>query len=249
MKKQSWLLCMCMVVLQMAGRSQNATEIVRKADEKLRGNTSETEMTIQIVRPTWNREMQMKSWSKGDDYALILITSPTKDAGTVFLKRNTEVWNWVPSIERNVKLPPSMMSQSWMGTDFTNDDLVKEMSVVNDYTHRIIKEENLLNRACWQIEMIPKPGTAIVWGKVLVWIDKTDYMQLKAEYYDEEGFLVNSMVASEIKTLGGKILPSKMEMIPADKPGNKTVLIYNAIHFEVPIADNFFTVDNMRKVK
>lgn len=249
MIKQFFILTIFCVGLQLISSSQNATEIVQKADAKLRGNTSTSEMTIQIVRPTWSREMQLKSWSKGDDYAMILITAPSKDAGTVFLKRSAEVWNWVPSIERNVKLPPSMMSQSWMGTDFTNDDLVKEMSVVEDYTHKIIKEENVLNRACWKIEMIPNSGAAIVWGKVFVWIDKTDYMQLKAEYYDEDGFLVNSMIASEIKTLGGKTIPSKMEMIPADKPGNKTVMIYNAITFEIPISDSFFTVDNMRKVK
>ncbi|MFN3939762.1 MAG: outer membrane lipoprotein-sorting protein, partial [Chitinophagales bacterium] len=124
MTKKLFILFIFLWGLQLIGKCQSAVEIVQKADAKMRGNTSTSEITIQIVRPTWSREMQLKSWSKGDEFALLLITAPPKDAGTVFLKRNTEVWNWVPSIERNVKLPPSMMSQSWMGTDFTNEDLV-----------------------------------------------------------------------------------------------------------------------------
>jgi outer membrane lipoprotein-sorting protein len=115
--------------------AQDAIEIVKKADEKMRGKTSQAEMTIKTTRPTWTREMTVKTWIKGNDYAMILIQAPARDKGTVFLKRKKEVWNWLPTVERSIKLPPSMMSQSWMGTDFTNDDLVKESSIVEDYTH------------------------------------------------------------------------------------------------------------------
>jgi outer membrane lipoprotein-sorting protein len=232
-----------------SGFSQEARDIVRKADERVRGLSSEANMTIQIVRPTWSREMSMKTWSKGNDLAMILITSPVKDKGTVFLKRKKEVWNWIPSIERNIKLPPSMMSQSWMGTDFTNDDLVKEASVVEDYHHSIIGEEEIDSRMCYKIQMIPKPEASIVWGKVILWIDKKDLLIMKAEYYDEENILINTMIAGDAKMLGGKLLPSRMEMIPAEKKGNKTVLIYNSLLFDKPIDESFFSSQNMQKVK
>lgn len=227
----------------------DAGEIIRRADEKMRGNTSFSVITIQTVRPTWTREMKVKVWTKGTDYALILVTSPEREKGNVFLKRDKEVWNWVPSIERVVKLPPSMMSQSWMGTDFTNDDLVKESSVTEDYSHKYIGDSAIGGRSCYKIEMTPKPEAAIVWGKVTVWVDKTDYMQLRSEFYDEDGALVNVMLGSEIKTLGGKLLPSKLEMLPVDKPGNKTVLIYESLQFDTPVDDDFFSIQNMKTVK
>ena len=118
--------------------SLSADEIVSQAENKLRGESSYSEMSMQIVRPDWTREMKMKSWSLGDEFALILITEPARDAGTAFLKRKNEIWNWQPTIERVVKLPPSMMSQSWMGSDFTNDDLVQESSRVKDFSHTLI---------------------------------------------------------------------------------------------------------------
>ena len=131
------------------GYGQDAKEIIRKADEKRRGDKASTSLTISIIRPTWTREMDVKSWSFGTEYSLILITSPARDKGTVFLKRDKEIWNWIPSIERNVKLPPSMMMQSWMGSDFTNDDLIKESSIVNDYTHKVLGDSMILGRDCW----------------------------------------------------------------------------------------------------
>lgn len=227
----------------------DAKEIVRKAEDKMRGNTSISVITIQTVRPTWTREMKVKAWTKGTQYALILVTSPQREQGNVFLKREKEVWNWVPSIERVVKLPPSMMSQSWMGTDFTNDDLVKESSVTDDYTHKLLGDSVVDGRNCYRIQMIPKPDAAIVWGKVIAWIDKKDYLQLRTEFYDEDGTLVNVMRSSEIKLLGGKLLPSKIEMLPQDKQGNKTVLIYESLQFDTPIEDNFFSIQNMKTVK
>lgn len=227
----------------------SARDIVRKVDENMRGKTSLADITIRIVRPTWSREMNMKSWSKGDDYSMILINSPAKEKGTVFLKRIKEVWNWIPSIERNIKLPPSMMSQSWMGTDFTNDDLVKEASAVEDYTHTHIGKETIAGKECYKIEMIPKPSAAIVWEKVIVWIDIKDFLQLKAEFYDEDGELVNIMNSSDIKKIGGRKITSKIEMIPVDKEGNSTWIIYNDIIFDKEINDDFFTTRNMKQLR
>ena len=227
----------------------SARDIIKKADENMRGKTSEAQITIKIIRPTWSREMNMKAWSKGDDYSMILVTSPAKEKGTVFLKRIKEVWNWIPSIERHVKLPPSMMSQSWMGTDFTNDDLVREASSVVDYDHNLLGNETILDKDCHKIQMIPKPSAAVVWEKVIVWIDTSDFLQLKAEFYDEDGELVNIMNSSDIKEMGGRKITSKIEMIPIDKKGHRTVIIYNDIIFDEPINDDFFTTRNMKQLK
>jgi outer membrane lipoprotein-sorting protein len=226
-----------------------AKEIVRKAEEKVRGTTATASFTIRIVRPSWQREMEMRSWSKGNQYAMIYVDGPARDKGTVFLKRKKEVWNWLPTIERTVKLPPSMMSQSWMGTDFTNDDLVKEFSIVEDYDQVLTGEEKIGDRLCYVIRMTPLPQAAVVWGSIRLWIDKQEFMQLKGEFYDETGTLVNRMTASEIKILGGKLLPSVIEMIPVDKPGNKTIMLYKQIAFDMPLDDSFFSTDNMKKLK
>jgi outer membrane lipoprotein-sorting protein len=228
---------------------QTAKEIVKKADEKARGKTSIAQMTITTTRPKWTRSMELKAWSKGTDLALILVQSPVKDKGVCFLKRKKEVWNWLPSLDRNIKLPPSMMSQSWMGTDFTNDDLVKESSVVDDYEHALVGEEMIGERQCFKIEMIPKEDAAVVWGKLITWIDQKDFLQLRVEFYDEFNELVNVMTGSEIKMIGGRLLPSKMEMVPADKEGHKTVIVYEDIIFDTPLKDDFFSIANMSRVQ
>ena len=229
--------------------SDEAKEIIRKADAKMRGNSSRAELTIQTIRPTWNRELKLKTWSKGTTQAMILVTAPAKEKGTVFLKNGKEVWNWVPTIERVIKLPPSMMTQSWMGTDFTNDDLVKESSIVEDYTHSLSGDSIVKGRDCYKIMLVPKPESAVVWGKIISFIDKKDYLQMRAEFYDEDGELVNIMQSDEIKMLGGRLLPSKVEMMPANKKGEKTVMIYNSIQFDEPIDDGFFSTKNMTNLK
>jgi outer membrane lipoprotein-sorting protein len=233
-------------ILPFFSMAQSATEIVKKADEKMRGNTLQAEMIIRTIRPAWKREMQCKTWMKGTSFAMILIQSPAKDKGIVFLKRKKEVWNWMPTLERNIKLPPSMMSQSWMGTDFTNDDLVKESSVVEDYTHTIAGDTVIDNRDCYIINMIPKPEAAVVWSKVIVCIDKKDFLELHSRFYDEDGKLINTMNSYDIKTMDGRLIPTRFEMIPADKKGQKTEMIYKNILYNKSIEDNFFTNEKMK---
>ena len=227
----------------------DAAEIIRTSEERMRGKTLKGEMVIRIIRPTYQREMALKMWAKGDDYSLIQVLSPAKEKGITFLKRNREVWNWFPSLERTIKLPPSMMSQSWMGTDFTNDDLVKEASITNDYDQSVVGDGNILGRDCWKLQLIPKPNAPVVWGKVFLWIDKKDYLQLKTEMYDEEGELVNTLTSSEIKMMGGRTMPTLLEMTPADKPGNKTQIIYKSLIFDQAISDDFFSTQSMKTIK
>lgn len=229
--------------------AQNLEEIIRKADEKFRGNSSRGEMSMIIERPTWSREVTMKNWTLGNHYSLIYITAPAKEKGQVFLKRNKEMWNWVPSIERMIKIPPSMMMQSWMGSDFTNDDLVRESSLAKDYTHKLLGEEKMAGYDSYKIELIPNDDAPVVWGKIVMWISKTDYLWLKGEYFDEDGALVNTEILTDIKMMGNRKMPTRLEMIPADKPGQKTIMIFKDIEFDVKIDEAFFSQQNMKKVK
>lgn len=231
------------------GFAQTASEIIKKADDKFRGNTSYAELTIDIIRPKWSKKMKMKTWSKGSDFSVSVVTSPAKEKGVVFLMRNKEVWNYMPTIDRTIKFPPSMMMQNWMGTDLTNDDLVKMSSMVEDYDQEIIAEEEKEGLACWKIELTPKPDAAVVWGKIIIWIDKTDYMQMQVDYYDEDEFLVNQMIASDVKTFSGKKLPSKLRIIPLDKEGQETIITYKNWEFDINIPDQYFTKNYMKRIR
>ena len=232
------------------GFTQNVQEIIRKSEEIRRGvESSEAEMTMTIIRPTWTRTMSIKSWSKGDDYALILVLAPARDKGTATLKRGKEVWNWVPRIERTIKLPPSMMSQPLLGSDFTNEDLVQEVSIIDDYEHALLGDTLIEGRKCWKIELVPHEDVAVVWGKIISYVDQQDYLGMRSEYYDEDGYLVNTLQASEIKNMGGHPFTAKVEMIPADEEGHKTVMEYQSIVFDKNIPDNFFSVQNMKRVR
>lgn len=236
--------------LLLPAQTLNATDIVRKADEKFNGEKSSiTVMSMTIIRPTWQRTVEFKNWSMGHDYALTLITAPAKDNGQTFLKRGTEMWNWNPAISRLIKFPPSMMSQGWMGSDYTNDDILKESSVVNDYTHEIVGEETIDSRLCYKIRMIAKPDATIVWGKQIRWIDKEDFLVLRAELYDQDGFLVRTEKGSEIKTMDGRTITSRLELLPAEEPGNKTIVDIRDIKFNVPITETFFSQQKMKNIR
>ncbi|HAP69967.1 MAG TPA: outer membrane lipoprotein-sorting protein [Flavobacteriales bacterium] len=244
------LLTTTLLLLSLSFYAQDAKEIIRKAEEKMRGKESAyTEMTIEVIRPKWTRTMGLKSWSRGNDYSLMVLTEPAKDAGTAFLKRHKEVWNWVPSIERSIKMPPSMMMQSWMGTDMSNDDLVRESSSVTDYTHALGKDSIIDGKKCWKVILTPKPDAAVVWGKVVAFVDQKDYVQLKAEQYDEDGYLVNEMLGSEVKEMDGVILATRLELIPIEKEGQKTIMTINTIKFNEVYDDAFFTVHNMKNIR
>ncbi len=229
--------------------SQDATEIIKISNDNINGLTSRSISKMTIVRPDWTREVEMKTWSKGSEYYLIYITSPARDKGQVFLKRDLELWNWMPSIGRMIKLPPSMMMQSWMGSDFTNDDLLKQSSIVKDYKHNIIGKDTIEGHDCWIIELIPYPDAPVVWGKIVMRVTKKHYLQLKVEFFDETLELVNTMIGSNIQNVGDRSIPKKMEMTPADKPGNKTIFEYSEIKFNESISSSFFSKQNMKRVK
>ncbi len=229
--------------------AQDIKEIIRQADEKFRGMSSQGEFTMIIERPSWSREVTMKNWTLGNDFSMIYITAPAKEKGQVFLKRHNEMWNWVPTIERMIKIPPSMMMQSWMGSDFTNDDLVRESSLVKDYTHKLVGEEMIDNYECYKVELIPHEDAPVVWGKINMWVSKKELHWLKAEYFDEDNYLVNTEILTDIKKMDDRVLPTRLEMIPADEEGHKTILIFNEMKFNLGLKESFFSQQNMKRVR
>jgi len=233
----------------LSAQDLTAKEIVRKADDKNRGLTSQGTMTMTVIRPDWTRTITMKTWSKSREYSLVLITAPAKDKGQVFLKIKTEMWNWVPSIDKTIKIPPSMMLQSWMGSDFTNDDLVKQSSIVVDYTHKLLGREKVRDMDCYKIELIPLPDAPVVWGKVIMWITVNGYDVWMAQYYDEDNKLVNVSNNYDIKRMGDRDIPTRLEVIPQNKKGQKTVMHIDEMKFNTGIDENFFSQQNMKKIK
>ncbi len=238
------------MLVPLRGQDLSPKEIIRKADERFNGEkTSISVMSMTIVRPTWERIMEFKNWTSGRDHALTLITAPARDKGQSFLKRNTEMWNWNPTISRLIKLPPSMMSQGWMGSDYTNDDILKESSVVNDYEHEIAGEEVVEDRLCYKIRMVAKEEAAVIWGSQMRWIDKKDFIFLKSELYDEDNYLVRTELGLDVKLMDGRLIPTRLELIPAEEEGHKTIVEIKDIEFNTPIKESFFSQQNMKRVR
>lgn len=254
MKKLNFLLITCFLfganTFVMAQGTMTAAQIIKKAEDKFKGEKSSYgEMQVIIQRPSWKRTVTMKSWSKGTEYSLSLVTAPSNEKGQAFLKRKNQLWTWNPTIARMIKLPPSMMSQGWMGSDYTNDDIMRESSMVDDYDVKLLGTEKAQGFDCYKIELIPKEDVAVVWGKMIVWIAKKEYYQMKVEYYDEDNYLVRTMVSSDVKQFGDRKLPAKMVILPADEPGNKTIVLINSMIFNKPINDSFFSQQNMKRVR
>lgn len=229
--------------------NEQAFNIVQKSDQKMRGDASYSESTMHIIRPDWTRSMSIKSWTKGTELSLVLITAPAKDKGNAFLKRKNEMWNWIANIERIIKISPSMLGQSWLGSDFTNDDLLNQSSIVVDYEHQLISEQQIEADNCYTIDAIAKPNAPVVWSRIRLWISTETYLQRKVEFYDEFGDLINTLQTFDIKKLGGREIATRMQMIPADKAQQKTEIITHQAQFDFAISDNFFSQSQMKALR
>lgn len=235
---------------QAAGQEMTAKEVVTKSYNAFLGKSSFSVMTMTIVRPEWQRSISMQNWSIGTDYYLTIITAPARDKGEVFLKSKKNMWNFIPAINRMIKIPPSMMMQSWMGSDFTNNDLLKQNSIVTDYKHTFAGTEKLEGYNCHVIDLKPLPEAAVVWGKIKMWITKKNLISLKIEYFDTHGKLVKTETASRIKMMGGRLLPSHMEMISNTKKGHKTLIDILYQKFDVKgLHQDFFSIQNVKNVR
>lgn len=238
-------------IIPINAQDLTAKSIVEKSVDLTLGESSFGKMTMTIIRPEWTRTISMQSWSLGKEYYMIYITSPARDKGQVFLKRKQDMWNWMPAINRLIKIPPSMMMQSWMGSDFSNDDLVRENSILIDYTHRvIIGSETIDGYDCYKVELMPLDEAPVVWGKIIMWISKNEFYQLRSEFYDDYMELVNISTASQIKEMGDRKLPSLLKIYPVDKEGNVTQLEITHQEFNVKnINEGFFSQQNMKRIR
>jgi outer membrane lipoprotein-sorting protein len=202
---------------------------------------------MSVVTPEFTRTMEMESWWVGNEKALILITAPRREAGNKTLKVDKELWMYLRNTETTIKVPPSMMLQSWNGSDFTNDDLVRESSLVRDYTMRILAEEAIDGVNTWKLELVPRPTAPVVWGKIVHWIRKKDYLPSSTEYYDEKGTLVRTMRYTDVKQFGKRSIPSKWVMMNNAKPGHRTEFEYLDVQFDVKISNRIFSFQELEK--
>jgi outer membrane lipoprotein-sorting protein len=222
--------------------TNEAATLLVKMDELFRSKSSVSTMKMQIITPNWERTLEMKSWTKGMDNTFIRVLSPHKDRGVATLKKDKEMWNYFPKINKVIKVPPSMMMGSWMGSDFTNDDLVREVSLVSEY--EVSKESEKEN---YRLTLIPKENTVTVWGKIEFVINQKTLLPLEQSYFNDKGEKVRTMLFSDIKNFSGKKIPAIMTMMPLNKTGHKTVIEYVEAEFDIELGDNIFTLRNLQK--
>jgi len=229
-----------------ADNTPDVNTIVEKMDKLYRSDTSYGDVEMIIRTEHWERTLKMDIWSEGLDRTLIHINSPKKDAGIATLRKKTEMWNYFPKINKVIKVPPSMMMSSWMGSDFTNDDLVKESSMINDYHSSLITPDNA-NPDYYYIELIPKKNIPIVWARIELVVRKTDYIPVEESFFDEKGRRMRVMEFSEIKNFSGRDIPSVLVMKPLNKPDKKTVIKYKELRFDIKLKADTFSLRNLQK--
>lgn len=237
--------------INISGIGENHTtseveKIVNFIDQLYRSQTSYAEMEMRIVTPHYDRTLKMLVWTKGMDRTFIRITSPKKERGVATLRIKNEMWNYLPKIKKVMKISPSMMMGSWMGSDFSNDDLVKESSMQEDYTYKLITPDNATPDLIY-IEFVPNEDSTIVWGKIVSAVRSSDYIPVWQHFYDEKGKLMRILNYKDIKTFGSKTIPSVMEMIPQNKQGHKTIVRWNDGKFDSKIDDTIFSRRNLQK--
>jgi outer membrane lipoprotein-sorting protein len=219
--------------------------IVRDAIDHWRGLSSYTEMTMVIHRPDWERSMTMSAWTKGDKKTLVRVIEPKKDRGNGTLTDDKSMWSYSPKVNRVIKVPSSMMGQSWMGSDFSNKDIAKADDIVDEYEHSILKIEEIDDVTIYDVQSIPNEDAAVVWGSELMRI-REDHVVLQHSFYDQDGELVKSLKTLEIAEMGGRVIAKRQRMNKADKPDEWTEIRVNEVQYEVELKDSLFTLSNLR---
>ena len=225
--------------------SQDATQVVREAWEYWRGVSSYTEMKMTIHRPDWERSMSMRGWSQGQKKSLVRVTAPKKDKGNGTLMNDNNMWSYSPKVNKVIKVPSSMMGQSWMGSDFSNKDVSRADDIIEHYTHRIIGTEQVDGHTVYEIEAIPHEEAAVVWGKEILKI-RDDKVLIVEAFYDQDGVLVKSLTALEIAEMGGRVIATRQRMQKADAPDEWTEMQVLATDYDVEFGDSIFTLSNLR---
>lgn len=223
-----------------------AREVVDRMEQKTRGNTSQGLMELQIDRDRVHRSLLMEIWDESQtDRGFVRVLKPERDRGTAFLKVKNNMWQYVPSINKEIKIEGSLLQDSWMGSDFTNDDLLRATSIVDDYTHKFLSTSG----DTYKIQMTPRPNAAVVWSRIIIEIRKSDYLPVEQEFYDHKGRLKKKMIYDRIKNMGGRVIPTRYQMISLEngREVSRTTLIFHKLQFNVAIPAHIFSKSNLRK--
>ena len=229
----------------IASDAVNAKELVRAAMEHWRGVSSYSELTMTIHRSDWERSMSMRAWSEGEKLSLVRVTQPKKDAGNGTLLNDTDMWSFSPKINRIIKIPSSMMSQGWMGSDFSNKDISKSTDILDQYDHNLITREDMDGHVVYVIEAVPHEDAATVWGKEVLKI-RDDFVLLEEQYWDQDGKMVKVMKARDIAEMGGRSVARVLRMGKVESPEEWTEMTTASIEFDIELPNGLFTLSNLR---
>jgi outer membrane lipoprotein-sorting protein len=225
--------------------SRDATDIVRDALNHWRGLSSQSEMTMTIHRPDWERSMSMESWTEGDKRSLVRVTAPRKDRGNGTLIDDNNMWTFSPKINRVIKVPSSMMNQSWMGSDFSNKDISRTDDILEQYDHSLLSESDLEGLVVYEIESVPHEDSAVVWGREVLFV-REDNVMVEQQFYDQDGELVKTLRTLEFAEMGGRAVAARQRMEKVDAPEEWTEISLDGVEFDVQLSDSVFTLSNLR---
>lgn len=244
-------MCLGLTLLSLSHTShaadERAQEVADRVARLFSSKSSIATVKMQISNDNGQRNLSMRIWSLGTDNVLVRIDGPQAEAGAAVLKVGSDIWYYLPKVKRTVKVPPSMTMTAWMGSDFTLDDLVKESLAARDYSITSFFEGERGGTAVYEYTLTPKPGAALVWGKIIVQLYQVSMMPAWQGYYDEGGKLVRERTFSEYKTMGGRLIPTRLVMRPVDKPGEQTTIVFEDISFDVPISPDTFSLSNLKR--
>jgi outer membrane lipoprotein-sorting protein len=230
---------------QVSAQQQDAAEIVRGAINHWRGTTSYTEMTMVIHRPDWERSMSMRAWTEGEKRSLVRVTEPRKDRGNGTLMDDNSMWSFSPKINRVIKIPSSMMSQSWMGSDFSNKDISRADDIIDQYHHTLLGTAEVDGHVVYEIQSVPHEEAAVVWGREVLRI-RDDHVLVEQRYYDQDDVLVKSLQSLDIGEMGGRTVAIRQRMGKVESPDEWTEVQLDAVDYEIELSSNIFTLSNLR---
>ena len=246
MNKQFVLPLILFVIPTFAAETEpDATRIVREAIDHWRGLSSYTEMTMVIHRPDWERSMTMRAWTKGKDQTLVRVVEPKKDRGNGTLTDANSMWTFSPKVNRVIKIPSSMMGQSWMGSDFSNKDIARADDIVDQYDHAILRREEVDGVTVYDVQSVPHEDAAVVWGKEVLRI-RDDYVVLEHAFFDQDDELVKKLVSLEVEEMGGRTIAKRQRMVRIEEPHEWTEISVNDVVYEIELKDSLFTLSNLR---
>lgn len=231
----------------VAPAMKDASSMVRRGEDQLRGRSLQSVMSMRITRPEFTRELRLRSWNLGTDKSLVEILAPVKEAGVTSLRADNQMSNYLPKSDQVIRVPTSLMLQSWMGSDFTNDDLMKVSSLVKDYNHTVSGRETIGKDATVVIDCIPKPNAPVVWGKIRYWARVSDDLPVKQEYYDEKDKLIRTLTLSEFKRMDDRTIPTKLTMQKASDARESTTVVYEKVLYDRVVEDHWFNRDHLRR--